>query len=324
MLQPRLPELCRESSALYTTCLAFQLSLAPSLTPRFFEYFDAALRTFRSELACSTTLLDGTLAAGLLLCSVGLMHGFPWTMHLEGMHNILLENLHRPSARSKFRTHLLEVMGVMDFPIFVIGRQTPCIGIWRSYCQRAEPKEGVEPVSGLPRSLLDLFAGIGIETTEQSFWDWPGNPGDFLQCYLWEAHRLAGILTLRQQARLPGKQQSSSVSAWRQPGACPADATILVGRILANLDALRLACAERPEEDTFIQNAKNYPLFVAGLEITVLRPRPDWQKKIRSFLLLTRQDELILSLLEEMWRRDDPNFSVDQVAQERGIEMGLL
>lgn len=252
------------------------------------------------------------------------MHGFPWTMHLEGMHNILLENLHRPSARSKFRTHLLEVMGVMDFPIFVIGRQTPCIGIWRSYCQRAEPKEGVEPVSGLPRSLLDLFAGIGIETTEQSFWDWPGNPGDFLQCYLWEAHRLAGILTLRQQARLPGKQQSSSVSAWRQPGACPADATILVGRILANLDALRLACAERPEEDTFIQNAKNYPLFVAGLEITVLRPRPDWQKKIRSFLLLTRQDELILSLLEEMWRRDDPNFSVDQVAQERGIEMGLL
>jgi hypothetical protein len=252
------------------------------------------------------------------------MHGFPWTVHLEGMHNILLEDLHRPSTRSKFRTHLLEVMGVMDLPIFAIGRQTPCIGIWRRYCQRAEPRGGVQSVSGLPRALLDMFAGIGFETTEQSCWDWPGNPGSFLQCYLWEAHRLAGILTLRQQARLPGNQQSPNVSAWRQPGACPADATILVGRILANLDALRLACAERPEEDTFIQNAKNYPLFAAGLEITVLRPRPDWQKKIRSFLLLTRQDELILSLLEEMWRRDDSNFSVDQVAQERGVEMGLL
>jgi len=251
------------------------------------------------------------------------MHGFPWTVHLEGMHNILLEDPGRPPSPSEFRTHLLEVMGVMDFPIFAVGRQTPCIGIWRRYCQHAEPRGGVEPVSGLPRALLDMLAGIGFETTEQSLWDWPGTPGTFLQCYLWEAHRLAGILTLRQQARLPGNHKSPNVSAWRQPGACPADATILVSRILANLDALRLACAERPEEDT-IQNAKNYPLFVAGLEIAVLRRHPDWQKKIRSFLLLTRQDELILGLLEEMWRRDDPDFNVDQLAQERGIEMGLI
>ena len=71
MLQPRLPQLCEESSALYTICLAFQLSLSSTCSPIFLEYFDTSLRKFRSELACSTTLSDGTLTAGLLLCTIG-------------------------------------------------------------------------------------------------------------------------------------------------------------------------------------------------------------------------------------------------------------
>lgn len=71
MLQPRLPQLCQESSALYTICLAFQLSLSETQTARFFEYFDAALREFRSELARSSSLSNATLTAGLLLCSIG-------------------------------------------------------------------------------------------------------------------------------------------------------------------------------------------------------------------------------------------------------------
>lgn len=74
MLQPRLPQLCQESSALYTICLAFQLSLSSYQSPLFFEYFDAALREFRSELAQSTILSDATLTAGLLLCSIGVRH----------------------------------------------------------------------------------------------------------------------------------------------------------------------------------------------------------------------------------------------------------
>jgi hypothetical protein len=71
MLQPRLPELCQESSALYNICLTFQLSLSTTHTSQFFEYLDTSLREFRFELASSTTLADGTLTAGLLLCSIG-------------------------------------------------------------------------------------------------------------------------------------------------------------------------------------------------------------------------------------------------------------
>ncbi|KAJ6104531.1 hypothetical protein N7523_010851 [Penicillium sp. IBT 18751x] len=329
MLQPRLPQLCQESSALYPICIAFQLSLSASQTPLFFEYFDAALREFRSELARSTTLSDGTLTAGLLLCSTGLMHGLPWTMHLEGMHSILqshgLDNSHRTATTSKFRMHLLEVMGVMDLPCFAVGRQTPCIGIWRKYCRPAAPRQGIEPVTGLPRSLVDLFSGIGLETTEQSFWDWPGEAGSFLQCYLWEAHRLAGILTIRNHARTSRQNRElSGLSAWRQSSTCPVDATVLVSRILANLDALRLACVERPAEDIFINNAVLYPYFVAGLEVEVMNHHPRWQDVIRKRASASRQDEILLGLLEEVWRRNEPTLDVNTLAQSKDLEMGLL
>lgn len=70
MLRHRLPELCQDSSALYNICLTFQLSLPSTHTPQFFEYLDTSLREFRFELAHSTTLSDGILTAGLLLCGI--------------------------------------------------------------------------------------------------------------------------------------------------------------------------------------------------------------------------------------------------------------
>jgi hypothetical protein len=267
------------------------------------------------------------------------MHGLPWTMHLEGMHNILqshgLSDGPSDDGTSTFRSHLLEVMGVMDLPCFSVGRQTKsssrsrqssCIGIWRRYCQSATPRQGVEPVSGLPRTLLDIFAGIGIDATEQNFWDWPGEPGSFLQCYLWEAHRLAGILSLRRHLRSVRNKENEgcALPARQVPNGCIADSTVLVTRILANLDALRLACVERPTEDTFIKNAVLFPIFVAGLEVSVLTKDLDCQKAIRRCVLGSRQDEILLSLLEEMWQRGDPDLNVDDLARERGLEMGLL
>lgn len=267
------------------------------------------------------------------------MHGLPWTMHLEGMHNILqshgLSDGPSDSGASTFRSHLLEVMGVMDLPCFSVGRQTSssstnrqnsCIGIWRRYCQSATPRQGVEPVSGLPRTLLDIFAGIGIDTTEQDFWGWPGEPGSFLQCYLWEAHRLAGILSLRRNLRSVRNKEDEvdDLTARQIPNGCIADTKVLVTRILANLDALRLACVERPTEDAFIKNAVLFPIFVAGLEVSVVAKDPECQKTIRRCTLGSTQDDILLDLLEEMWQRGDPDLNVDDLARERGLEMGLL
>ncbi|KAJ5338230.1 hypothetical protein N7452_004958 [Penicillium brevicompactum] len=321
MLHPRLPQLCQESNALYPICIAFQLALSSTVTPQFCEYFDTALRTFRSELACSTTLSDATLTSGLLLSNAWLALDHASRRHAPNPAK-RRSRQRRSTISVFFRLHLLEVMGVMDLHCSAVGRQSPHIGIWRRYCQLATPRHGVEPVSGLPRTLLDIFAGIGIETTEQTFWDWPGEPGSFLQCYLWEAHRLAGILTLRRdKAHVPLPE---SISAWRQPAKCPADTTVLVARILASIDALRLASIERPLEDAYIRNAIILPVFIAGLEIDVLCRKPEWQQMIRTSLRTSHQCEILLGLLEEIWQRADPSLSVHDLARQRGIEMGLL
>lgn len=71
-LGPRLPQLCQQSKALYAVCIAFQVSLSGKIRHRFYEYFHAAIATFRSELShCKDFLNDGTWNAGLILCTIG-------------------------------------------------------------------------------------------------------------------------------------------------------------------------------------------------------------------------------------------------------------
>jgi hypothetical protein len=75
LLKARIHTLIQQSSALYTICITLQISLKPELKMHFYEYFDAALTNFRSELRRNETYLeDGTLAAGLLLCTIGVRH----------------------------------------------------------------------------------------------------------------------------------------------------------------------------------------------------------------------------------------------------------
>lgn len=251
-------------------------------------------------------------------------------MHIEGMHSILQSRSPDAppgiTAPTPFRAHLLEVMGVMDIPCLAVGRQTPPIGIWRRFCQPTGPRHGIEPVTGLPRSLLDLLAGISFDTTEQSFWDWPGEAGNFLQCYLWEAYRLAGILTIRQCERLrnPSAGSSQSLSTWRQPNSCPADSSMLVSRVLANVDALRMGCQERPNEDPFIKNSILFPIVVAGLEANVMQKNPQWQETIRRCSLGSRQDNILLDILQGVWQRGDSALDIYELARARGVELGLL
>lgn len=257
------------------------------------------------------------------------MHGLPWTMHIEGMHNILQSRSPNESpitaTPTPFRAHLLEVMGVMDIPCLAIGRQLPSIGIWRRFCQPTGPRHGIEPVTGIPRSLLDLLAGIGLDTTEQSFWDWPGEAGNFLQCYLWEAYRLAGILSIRQcERQKPLSDSRQGLSTWRQPNSCPADSSMLVARVLASVDALRMGCLERPNEDPFIKNSILFPLVVAGLEADIMRKNPHWQQTIRRSSLGSRQDDILLGILEEVWHRGGSTLDINALVRAKDVEMGLL
>jgi hypothetical protein len=99
---------------------------------------------------------------------------------------------------------------------------------------------------------------------------------------------------------------------------------MLVARVLANVDALRLGCLERPNEDPFIKNSILFPLVVAGLETDIMCQNPEWQQNIRRSSLGSRQDDILLGILEEVWRRGDSTLDINALARERDLEMGLL
>ncbi|KAF9886873.1 hypothetical protein FE257_010996 [Aspergillus nanangensis] len=344
MLELRLPVLCQKSKALFSICVAFQASIMPDARPRFPEYFDAALNQFRAELSHRLMYLpDETLTAGLLLCSIGLVHGLPWTMHLHGMYRILCaQGLDEPlSQQTPFRTHLLEVMGVMDLPTFAIGRQNPPIGLWRRYLSPGRRKKlrhdgDVEVVSGLPRPLIDIFSKIGEGgATEHDFWNWPGGNGSLLQHQLWEAYRLAGILSIRHAQLHPMPDEGDS---WDTPSAeqetrmgCVIPPTpILVSRVISCLDAICRVSAEPEERDSLILNAVHYPVFVAGLQADVVNADQKLKHIIRRCFYLRRNlteiggdGQSLLELLEEWWQCADGRTNIHLLAQARGLELGL-
>lgn len=255
------------------------------------------------------------------------MRGTPWTLHLEGMYRIrqsqefrLIE--HRDGS---LRTHLMEVMGVMDMPVFVIGRRTPHLGVWREHRQSMPDnidlnKHNVEAVSGLPHSLLDLFAGIGQDTTEMDLWNWPGEKGSTSQCQLWESHRLAGMLSVRRYQRRSGSLAAEMIPNQRH---LP-DNEILVLRILSSIEAILTA-----EKSRFLViNAINYPVLTAGLELEVLRNNPEYRDLIRRFFTASQKgdfvNKLLQRLLDDLWDIDNVDLDINDLARSEGIETGLF
>ncbi|KAL4988795.1 hypothetical protein BDW68DRAFT_176466 [Aspergillus falconensis] len=270
-------------------------------------------------------------------------------MHLRGMYNILqAHGAERPRNQiSAFRAHLLEVMGVMDLPTFAIGRQNPYLGFWRQYCRNRSTIDSsgeydVEVVSGLPRSLIDIFSSINAGATEEDFWNWPGARGSFLQCQLWEAYRLAGTLVIRHgtlrklsDLEVSGVQlgqplfEKGQDQGQKRP-TLPSAAVILT-RLLSCVDAIYRASLEPEAKDILTINAIPYPVFVAGLQTDILEKEPSLKEYIRKILIVTaegpfwnKQYRLLLNLLEEYWTYPSGTVNIHEIARARQIEPGLF
>ncbi|CAG7556455.1 unnamed protein product [Fusarium equiseti] len=76
--------------------------------------------------------------------------GYPWTWQLERMLAIVL-----PMPIGPERQQYLEILGGLDMNVWIVGRQSPPLHIWANYCLNGQ---GIEEVTGLPRSLLDLIS----------------------------------------------------------------------------------------------------------------------------------------------------------------------
>ncbi|KAL2867092.1 Zn(II)2Cys6 transcription factor [Aspergillus lucknowensis] len=331
LLRQQLPGLCQKSEALYRICLALQVLITPSRSDQFFEYFDTALKRFRLELDQNAAeLADGTFTAGLLLCTIGVMHGTPWTMHLQGLYNVLLVNGLAPTHQqpTPYQAHLLEVMGVMDLPTFTIGRQRPHFGIWRHYCRNRGEPDAVEIVSGLPKSLLDLLSCIDEEVTEEDFWDWPGMRGTLVQYQLWEAYRLAGALTVRfRYLLLPARVSSQYATRREQLQKLSPPTEVVVSRIVSHIDAICRASIGTEGQNSLVLNSVQYPVLIAGLQSEVINGDAELKSVIKTCLSMNvrrkESNRLLYAILEEWWRCEEPR-SVHELAESRGAELGLF
>lgn len=91
------------------------------------------------------------------------------------------------------------------------------LNLWKLHVGPSK-QSGVEQTSGLPYTLITLFADLGSSEAEDRLLMWQGELGDeLIQIHLWEAFRNAGILHDR---ALIGDAQGPSSSSTNKPRTC--------------------------------------------------------------------------------------------------------
>ncbi|CRK45878.1 hypothetical protein BN1723_016600, partial [Verticillium longisporum] len=332
-IQPFFWGLAEQSEAFVYVCIAIQGYLSDKqrgLSVLSMERVDHALQSFRDEIASrAKTLHVATTCAGLLMCTLLLLQGRPWTFQIHLMADLYQLASEMPDTEhDEAKRHVLEVMGVMDLPNTVLGRSNPSIGIWKRLRETqdvwpAGRVGGIEVVSGLPRSLLDIFAGLldnDPEYTERKFSRWPGDVGNHLQCHLWSSWRLAGILEVRRRQKLKRRSEGN-----HQPST-----EIVLCQLMAAMDALYRASLIPRNEHLLVKNALAYPLTTAGLEVGLLRQHREWKATIDEIRehFMQRDDfnliKVTFELIEEAWIDGSDYFDVGAAARRREVEVALF
>ncbi|KAF7548124.1 hypothetical protein G7Z17_g7275 [Cylindrodendrum hubeiense] len=304
-IQPHFEAMALQSPALVRISAAIQAYLddgqdGPSVQSM--EHVDLALQTFRLELASHReTMHAATLSAGLLLCTL------------------------RPEdAAAVART----------------CRMNSPIGIWKLLRKLQDTLKdgrlgGVEIVSGLPRSLLDIFASIfdnDDEYTENRFWTWPGEIGEYLQCHLWDCWRFSGILEVRRRKRMEQKRRGSGSNHERGDGAtsaAPATELILC-RLIASMDALNRAFELPRNEHLLVHNGLMYPMVTASLEVELLKQHHEWRNTLHEVrMAFLRRDSFKLvkvtfGMLDDAWEHGTSDFDVHEAAKIKGVEIAVF
>ncbi|KAG5655420.1 hypothetical protein KAF25_000669 [Fusarium avenaceum] len=306
------------------------------------EYIDLALQTFRQELSDRYAKMHvATICAGLLVCSLCLLQTQPWTMYLELMVEVydLKAKLNTPGQipiNELYTQHVMEVLGVMDLPSMVIGRINQPIGVWKLLrgLQDDLPQgraTGIEVVSGLPRPLLDIFAGMvdnDPEYTEGRFWTWPGQVGESLQCHYWECWRLSGILEVRRRQRMAKKARG--IQGYHEdPAKTTPETEIVLCRLISSIDALQKAYEEPRNQNLLVHNGLPYPVINAGLEVPLLKMHPTWKRtldEVKASFLEESFDliNIIFALLDEAWADGTSTFDIEAAARSRNVELAIF
>lgn len=235
-----------------------------------------------------------------------------------------------------YHQHILEVLGVMDMPSMVIGRAGPPIGVWQLLRRLQDNTQdgradGIEVVSGVPRSLLDIFAGLvdnDPEYTESRFWSWPGDIGESLQIHYWDSWKLAGILEVRRRQRMNRKARGIPERDDDTPKNYPST-EIVMCRLIASIDALLKAYEEPRNQHLLVHNGLTYPVLNAGLEVPLLKLHPKWKRTMDDVKESFATDtvdllKVMFELIDAAWEDGTSTFDIDKVARERNVELAIF
>lgn len=337
-LSPILSALCERSETLYDVCVACQAYLTYGADSTFYEFYSEALSKFRTYIDHPLRTTDEALInAALLLCTIGILQGTPWTIHIHGVERLLderaalspLDNV-EPAFISA-----IEVMGVMDIDVFCVGRQSPSLKAWRrhregQFVRYEEEPDTVQSMAGLPRSLLDLLAIANDELTQEQIWLWPGCEGTYLQCQLWEAYRFSVMLFIEERDSL-----RSPTSFHHSPTGViiklPSHNLILT-RALSAIDAVYNGQSKPDAANSLVLNAMYFPLFQVSVEVLSSEDQDGRHALVEKwFDKLIEKD--VFENTKQAWtiaqaigrkRREGFQCTPDEVARSMGIELGLF
>lgn len=246
-----------------------------------------------------------------------------------------------PSSDHVFEIcHSIEVMSIMDMEPMVIGRMAPSMGVWR--CLRTTQDNwkggrlgGIEVVSGLPRTLLDILADIGNannQDLEARLWNWPGEIGVHAQCILWDCWRYAAVLDTRRKERQKKQRAASetdqSVADTLHTQYSPST-EIVMCRLAASVYALHRAVELPTNSHLLVLNGLVYPLVIASLEVPLLVAHPEWKEvfdHVRSSFLKKdkfRLMKVIDDIIEEAWKEGTDTFDIEEAARIKGVEIAV-
>lgn len=337
-LSPILSALCERSETLYDVCVACQAYLTYGSNPLFYEFYSEALSKFRMYIDHPLRTTDEALInAALLLCTIGILQGTPWTVHIHGVERLLderaalspLDNV-EPAFISA-----IEVMGVMDIDVFCVGRQSPSLRAWKrlregQFVRYEEEQDTIQSMAGLPRSLLDLLAIANDELREEQIWLWPGCKGTYLQCQLWEAYRFAVMLYIKERDRLRSPTTSTPLPSEiiiRLPSL-----DLVLTRALSAIDAVFNGQSKPDAANSLVLNAMYFPLFQISVEVLAREDQDSRHALVKNwFNQLIEKD--VFENTRQAWiiaqavgckRRDGVFCTSDEVAHSMGIELGLF
>lgn len=236
----------------------------------------------------------------------------PFSIHLNGIASIFHQRhvLQSPTDESR---ELAGLIGVLDLPTHSLGYKNTHLHMWNQHCMG---QTGVEEITGLPCSLIDLLASHMDDDIEERLLQWPGEPSEPVIGKIWEATQHAGLIRIRDLRSAQDLHANPDLQSTAS----------IVRHVLELLQDLRL----RLDTGTFaaIENLL-FPLVAVGSQANHLtaEDRALIKKGIvclanHKFSCYTYY-EAIVCVLDTYWAGDGTR-SLDHVAREMGFELGLF